>query len=220
MHLYPDTAHCFVCNLTIPIEEVLNEEEIKQIKKQAPKENIAETIQYIKTLPTKTIRGLELPYVGQDYFILWPDGSYYKRRVQGKCRYVGPKGHRPGLFVLGRIPEDRSRRVLCVVEGEVNSLSLDLAITGSGLSIVSPGSANSLLDHVSYYLKYDRIIIVVDKDPAGVYNGVKLRDLLKTKGKRVDLIALDQDFNDTLQQSGPKGVKDQFLSELGLDTER
>jgi hypothetical protein len=220
MHCYEETAYCFVCSKTIPIEEVLDAEEIRKLKAlPKEKEDVKETIEWIKTLPTRVIRGLELPYVRSDYFILWPDESYYKRRLgEGKSRYVGPRGHSPSLFRCRPEPAHiRDRTSVIVVEGELNAMSLDLARRSSGSNddvwIVSPGSASSLQAHVDYYLTFKNIVVIVDKDQAGVENGLKLKEQFKKRKRYMKLIALDVDFNQTLQDGGVEGILKQ-LSEL------
>ncbi len=215
MHCYEETAHCFVCNFTVPIEEVLNSEEIKKINK-APKEkeDIQKTIQFILGLPKKEIRGLQLHYDGPDYFILWPDNSFYKRRIRDSVsRYLGPRGHQPPLFKLEA--EDGSKQILVIVEGEANVLSLDLCIGHGSVSLVSPGSANNFCTFISFYCTFETIIIIVDYDEPGVKNGIRLKEQLQQAGKRVRLITLRRDFNDTLQLGGVEAVRQQLIDELG-----
>jgi len=220
MHVYPEIAYCFVCGFTCDSKDVMDEEDYKKIKVKE-KDNIEEKIKEIEKLPKRVIRGLLLPYDESNgsYYIVWPDKTFYKKRVSSdsRSRYMGPRGHKPPLF---RCRSDNStkqvNRVCIVMEGEINALSLDIAIRGYPVDIVSPGSCNSLLDHTPTYLQYNHTIIIVDKDPPGVYNGYRLKETLMDAGKSVTLIALDQDFNDLLQQGGPELVKQVFMKELGL----
>jgi hypothetical protein len=214
MHLYEETAYCFSCNFTVPIEEVLNEEEIKKIKKKEP-ENIETAISYIKTLPIKRIRGLDLPFDESGYYVKWPDDSYYLlRRFDDRPRYVGPRGRKPSLFRCR--PEPTGKEVIIVVEGSINALSLDLAVDDSHIHIVSPGSAGNLASYIDYYSRFDIVYIVVDYDKPGIDNGSELRKQLLTRKKRCRLIAVHEDFNDLLQRGGPELVKREFMKELGL----
>lgn len=216
MHVYPDMCYCFVCGFTCKSEDVINEEELKKIKPKE-KENIKEKILYIQSLPVSHVRGLQL-HIEQDgsYYVVWPDQSFYKKRVKTEMgsRYVGPRGHRPPLFRCKQ--EGSSKEILVITEGELNTLSLELSLCEPRIAMVSPGSANELMTHTDYYLQFNRIIVVVDKDIPGVYNGDKLKKTLLERGKSVDLIALQTDFNDLLQQGGPELVKHTFMKELGL----
>ncbi len=215
MELYHDGAWCFVCGYKCELSEVTNEvtiEEIKKLKKQAP-ENIEEKIKEIDCLPKKEVRGFNLPYSESGVYLVWPDKSYYKlRRFDDKPRYIGPKGHKAPLFIIGG-----SKTTLVVVEGEYNALSLKkIYEKDDGPTIVSPGSASELIRHWKYYLLFQKIYVIVDRDAAGVANGIRLRDELKKKGKRVVLIALEEDFNDMLQRNGTQEIKKRLKEELGI----
>jgi 5S rRNA maturation endonuclease (ribonuclease M5) len=216
MHLYEETAYCFACNFTIPIEEVLNEEEIKKIRKETrPKEDIQAKLREIKTHPIKRIRGLSLHSGPAGYWILWPDNSFYKFRTEGMAtRYIGPRGHKPPLFRCR--PEPADKKIIIIVEGELNALSLDLGINSDNIHIVSPGSAGNLVSYISYYIRYDTVFIIVDYDKPGVDNGDKLRKELLSRKKRCRLIAVHEDFNELLQRGGVELVKREFMKELGF----
>ncbi len=214
MHVYPDMCWCFVCGFSCKSSEVISEEEIKKIKPKE-KENIEENLQRILRLPVKTVRGLQLHTDSTGYYILFPEENFYLlRRFDDRPRYIGPRGYRVPLFKCEQ--RGGSKDILIVVEGVINALSLELGLREPRVHIVSPGSANEIPTHVDYYLQYDRIIICVDKDPRGVYNGDRLKKTLLEHGKTADLMALDQDFNDLLQQGGPELVKKVFMKELGL----
>ena len=217
MHLYEDGAHCFVCGYYCGLDQVTNEvtiEEIQRLKKQAP-ENIEAALSRIDSLPKKEVRGFNLPCDESGTYLVWPDRSYYKlRRFDDKPRYIGPKGHRAPLFVIAG-----SKTTLVVVEGEYNALSLkEVYKKDGGPTIVSPGSASELNRHTRFYLQFQKIYVIVDRDAAGVANGVRLREDLKKKGKRVVLIALEEDFNDMLQRNGKEEIKKRLKEELGIKT--
>ena len=214
LHVYHDGAWCFVCGFKCSLDELGKEyaEEIKKIKTKAP-ENIEESIKKIDSLPKKEIRGFNLPCDESGTYLIWPDKSYYKlRRFDDSPRYIGPRGHRAPLFII-----EGSKHVLVVVEGEYNALSLKkIYEKNDGPTIVSPGSASELTRHWQYYLLYKKIYVIVDRDAAGVANGIKLRDDLRKKGKSVTLIALEEDFNDMLQRNGTEEIKIRLKKELGF----
>lgn len=215
LHVYEERCFCFVCGFMCKTEEVLNADEIKNLRNsQSEKENIEESIKSIKDLPKTKIRGLDLPTGHSGYYVVWPDDSYYKlRRYDDNPRYVGPRGVRPPLFKLGR-----NNKTLVLVEGELNALSLYQSVGSDLLHVVSPGAAGNFMDErtINYCLQFDQIYVIVDKDPAGIANGKPLRDLLRDKNKTCSLIALDKDFNQILQESGSKVVEYTFILELGL----
>lgn len=210
MYCYEEFAHCFVCEAHVPVEEVLDGKEIQRIKKEP--ENIQEKISYIKNLPRINIRGCSFPSDELGYYITWPDNNYYKCRTHGKStRYIGPNGHRAPIFNLG--PNSAS---LVMVEGEINALSLEKGYSVRKFNIASPGSANEIMRHLPFYLTFDRISIIVDRDNAGVANGDALRrELIKHK-KRVQLIACEKDINDILQTEGEEGVRKWAKENLDL----
>jgi hypothetical protein len=214
LHIYPDRSYCFSCGFSCRTDEVLDEEEIKKIKKKEP-QNIETTISYIKTLPIKRIRGLDLPFDEYGYYVKWPDDSYYLlRRFDDRPRYVGPRGRKPPLFRCR--PEPTGKEVIIVVEGSINALSLDLTINDNDIHIVSPGSAGNLASYIDYYIRFNIVYIVVDYDKPGIDNGAELRKQLLTRKKRCRLIAVHEDFNELLQRGGPELVKQEFMKELGL----
>ena len=203
MSVYNDGAWCFSCgwldrsitDLDAPPREI---------------ENIEEKLRYIDGLPRAEIRGLELHFDNRGYFIVWPNGLYYKQRLTGaSCRYLGPKGHRAPLM---EIPG--AGKFVVIVEGELNALSLSKAIKNT---IVSPGSATEMSRHLNQYLTLGKdFVIVVDRDPAGVAAGIYLKKELLKRGKRVELVAVTPDYNETLQKEGKDGVFKQFKEDLGL----
>lgn len=216
MEIYSNGGHCFVCGYNSSLEEVTNEvpiEEFEKIKKKEP-ENIEDKIRDIQSLTKRNIRGLNFHTDNFGYYLVWPDKTYYKKRLfSGTPRYIGPSGHRSPLLRLGS-----DSKVLAIVEGEINALSLQEALKDYRVTIVSPGSANELLRHMNEYLTIGAIlaIVFVDRDPAGVVNGLELKRELLKHGKRVVLVALERDFNQILQEDGIKAVQEIFKKEVGL----
>lgn len=203
MEIYSDGAYCYSCGWVDRLKGDVN-------AKKVPPDNIQDKISYINDLPRKTVRGLSLPYDDQGYYIVWPYGGYYKHRLFfGSVRYLGPRGHRAPLF---QIPG--SKDSLVVVEGELNALSLQ-ASEATISTVVSPGSANEILRHLEFYLTFPVVHAILDKDIAGVINGLKLKTEMLKRGKHFTLSALETDFNETLEKEGPEAVKIQF-KDLGL----
>lgn len=198
MEVYDDGGFCFVCRF-LDRTARYPENEVKQ----KTRENISETIAYIETLPRKIIRGLALPYDYSGYYLVWPDKSYYKKRlfrpaVESK-KYYMPKGHKPKLL---KLPGKGTRVVVC--EGEFNAISLAVVYDGV---IVSPGSANNLLRFLPEYLMYVDVVVIIDKDPAGVANGIELKKQLLRNNRNTKLLALEKDLNQILQDEGVGALK-------------
>ena len=211
MHLYEEFAFCFVCKIKVPLSEVVDVETIRKIKK-AP-EDIKEAVEYITSLLPHSVRGLSLPQDDTGYYILWPDKSYYKKRLfRGDLRYMGPRGHRapllsfPGSEVFN----------LVLVEGELNALSLRYAVGDDHrYTIASPGSCGEFLRHLDKYLTYTNITVIVDLDPPGVVYGLELKKELLKHGKRVQLVAAEKDYNQILTEEGKEALK-KIAEEMGL----
>jgi hypothetical protein len=211
MHIYENTAHCFVCGAHCPVEDVLSGVELKKYNKQH-KYSFEETMEYISCLPVKEVRGLMLPVNTTGFYVVWPDKSYYKKRLYiGKNRYIGPPGMKPPLLKLG---PQKAKSMLWVIEGELNALSFNQCYPNE--DVVSPGSATELLRHIEFYLTFPYISVIVDKDDAGVAHGVILRDELAARGKLCNLIAVKKDFNDVLQEKGKARAKEKYLALLGM----
>ena len=190
--IYEDRFHCFGCGAGGPLSEI-GLGEVK-IERQEP-ENLLMTTEYIRSLPERLIRGLKLPVDDDSYYVLWPDSSYYKRRLKtGSTRYVSPRGHSKPLFIPHRYPN----RTLAIVEGEINALSL--ATLQPPFTICSPGSASDLNSRKYFpeYYKYDKFIIVADADTAGLAASINLKETLLKKTHKVRIMLLETDFNDLL----------------------
>lgn len=209
MEVYNDGGFCFACSY---VDKSLADENLPQ----KTKENIKETIAYIQGLPRKEIRGLYLPYDSSGFYILWPDNSYYKKRMfQGETRYIGPRGHRAPLYLR----PGSARGNLVLIEGELNAESVyEVFKDYYRPGIASPGSANEFMRHIEEYLYYNAIYAILDKDPAGVAAGVELKNTLSKRGIRVNLIAVTRDYNAILQEEGKEGLKEQIFKDLGMST--
>lgn len=205
MEIYDDGGYCFACGW---VDKSLADIEAP---KREP-ENLKDTLDYIRKLPRKQVRGLLLPYDETGFYVVWPDNSFYKKRIYNdKTRYLAPKGHRPPLF---KYPSQS--KTLVLLEGELNCMSLHLALPGPEIAIASPGSASEFARHFENYLLFHDIFAIVDRDPAGISSGIELKTKLLKRGKRVELIAVNPDYNEVLQTEGATGVLKQFKKDLGL----
>lgn len=206
MEVYDDGSFCFSCGWVD--KSVRDTEYIK-----TSPEDVSDTLEYIKSLPKKLIRGLELPYDNSGYYIVWPDNSFYKKRVwEGNSRYLGPRGLRPPLY----LHEVQDSKTLVIIEGELNCESLYQSIPKSILSIASPGSATEIVRHIDFYCTFPIVSAILDKDPAGVAAGVALKREMLKRNKRIDLVCIEKDYNDILQEEGTEGVKQAFIKDMGL----
>ena len=195
-HIYANGGYCFVCGYTDKTTVDLNN--------KVEKEDIQQTLEYINALPMDTIRGIQFPRDAYGYYILWPNRSFYKKRLfkQDRIRYMAPKGIPVPLFSYTGDPG----WPLAIVEGEINAISLKKAIP-EGLNICSPGAITHFNKFMDKYLQYNRIYVIVDKDDAGIAYGASLKETLLQAGKNTSLIALEKDFNDILMECGYDGIK-------------
>lgn len=210
LHVYEEYSYCFVCGYRVSNNQlgVYGETTRKE------PEDIKTTLEYIQNLPTKWVRGLELSYDIDGYYIFWPSRDYYKKRYfKGEQRYSGPKGIRQPLF---KYPGSKSWIV--VIEGELNALSI-WRNSGSIVhcpTICSPGAVSNLSRFMQDYSAYKKITLIVDHDAAGVAYGVDTKEKLLKMGKNVTLVTVDTDYNQVLQQLGAKALIKQFRKDVGL----
>lgn len=166
-------------------------------------------IEEISRLPKKSVRGLELPADNRGYFIVWPDLTFYKYRLYEPgtgSKYLGPRGHRPPLFWASRT----KAKILSIVEGELNALSVARAYPE--WDVCSPGSASMFnADNLSKYLtvfqEYSNVIVVLDKDAAGLKALIEAKAFFLYKIPFVSYILMTPDSNDVLIEKGPEGLR-------------
>lgn len=205
LHLYDEWAFCFVCRVSVPISELNLDPSMLDRQARREPTNVTKMVEYIKGLTIKSVRGLQLPADCKGFYVVWPNGSFYKRRNwEGKARYIAPTGVTPPLFVY-----PGAAKHLIIVEGELNAITLHNVAYGD-FKICSPGPASDFMRHIKYYSQFQRITIFADHDAPGVVFGVQLKNHLLSLSKRVNLITLTTDFNQTLQDSGEVAVKAQF----------
>lgn len=165
--IYENGEYCFGCGYA-------SRERTTGIREDN-KEDLDDTFKYINALPRKLIRGLELPYDEQGYYVVWSGDTYYKFRMwEGDARYKSPYGHTPPLFWARKASNDS----LVIIEGEINALSLNI-LGASGYDIVSPGASTKFYGKGSEVLlteskKYNKVVVVADEDAAGWKAAVKL----------------------------------------------
>lgn len=208
LHIYGEWAHCYVCQAHCLTSELNLPEYLAPTIRPEPT-NVKERLKYIQGLPTKMIRGLQLPYDNSGYYVVYPVSEYYKRRNwEGKTRYIGPSGVKAPLYVC---PGTASHLIIC--EGELNALSLYQALWGD-YKIVSPGSASEMMRHIKSYLLYNKITIIADWDAAGAVHAGALRDHLLKARKTCRLILMTDDFNSILEKHGEEEVRARFEREI------
>lgn len=172
-------------------------------------EDLNERFEYIRSLPNEAHRGLIFPTDARGYFICWPNGTYYKYRVQnpGKgSKYLGPRGIKPPLF-WGK---QRNRSQLAIVEGEINALSV--AEVMPEWDVCSPGSATmfnaiNLSKYLTIFLKYTKIIVILDRDTAGTKGLIESKAFFLYKHPFVDYIQIKPDANEVLVESGKEELR-------------
>ena len=171
-----------------------------------PPENLDKSASYILSLPQKLLRGLWLPSDDTGYYIVFPGTKYYKKRLyKGKVKYLSPEGHSKPLFVARDIGQ-----TLIIVEGEINAISI--ARVCPDYAVCSPGGTGHFKreSYLNFYLKFDNILIVCDKDVPGAVACGELWGLLKARGKEARTLLMDRDANDLLVQDGEEAVKEVF----------
>jgi hypothetical protein len=206
--VYADGAYCFAGCGKIPLSEIGME--VHNVPPK-PKENLAEKLAYINSLPGNNFRGFVFPYDARGFYICWPDALYYKLRLfdpTARSRYLGPAGYKAPLFWARR----KNRDKLMVIEGELEALSAAAALPE--WDVVSPGGTASFADksYLTQYLNYTNIVIVVDNDGAGVKaaRSLGLALLYRVPFLQVLYKSVEADFNDVLVRSGKEALREEI----------
>lgn len=215
MVLYPDGGYfCFGCGAHGKSKDIGYE--VKYKEKYI--EDIEPVIAYIRSLPARPVRNLRFRADDHCYYILWPDYKYYLRRsfnvLPGMPKYKGPAGHqRPPLFcrVTGK-------NTLVIVEGEINAISV--AEVCKDIDVLSPGSATEMgSERIAHALTfvghYDKILICVDNDSAGILGAISLKTNLLRLNKNIKIAAWDTDANKVLTDRGSDELRQKVEEELG-----
>lgn len=184
-----------------------------------PKEDLANSIEYISGLPTKLLRGLDLPYDDTGYYIVWPDRSYYVKRLfdpstSGR-KYHSPSGHSKPLFKIAG-----TSTTLIIVEGQINALSIHSAIPD--IECCSPGGAGDFVKgdyerHRGYYRSFGKILILADADTPGLKAAYALSRALIADGVAdVTFKLMKEDANDILTRYGKERLKQDIETYLEM----
>lgn len=214
--LYGDRYFCFGCGARGPVKDLKNIDiELTQDDLTEIKEDLNETFNYISSLSRITHRALSFPADSKGYYIIWPNDKYYKKRFfeETKSKYRCPIGHKKPLFIA----KDAGPKAggLFIVEGEINAMSLAQCL--DGYSIVSPGGSTEFdKKYLQYYIAYDKIFIVADKDSAGAKAVINLKSLLTTYTPYVKYWLAEQDINEILVKYGQEEVRAKIKKEMGL----
>lgn len=200
MVVYEDYAHCFSCGYRVSTAK-LGHLNLMPARRREP-ENLVEALAYVKALPLARVRGLDLPADQEGYYLVWPDGSYYKKRkwiAENKVKYMCPRGHAKPLFIPYVVEKANT---LVIVEGELNALSL--ASLKPNFSICSPGGVgdfkNELLERYSkFFLGHTRFRLILDYDIPGMEAAIRMKKLLMKRTPYVELKLMKRDCNDLLQ---------------------
>lgn len=214
------SAYCFSCcshfaNIQAPVAEVKKEPE-----------NLTEKFIYINSLPWVDHRGLKFMHDSRGYFITWPGQEYYKYRLWApradEPKYIGAKGIKKPWYVLRAYQKTKT----CVItEGEINALSIASAFDDTTTSsncrpdILSPGGASNFFDgemksRVEVFKNYATLLVLVDKDKAGVEGVINFHKLAKPycSDIRIKLMDKGNDANDILcGLSGKERLKEIIL---------
>lgn len=175
-------------------------------------EDLASSLQSIRSLPKQNIRGFALHADDRGYFIIFDNDSYYKRRIYGADsgnKYRGPSGHTKPWFYARR--EGHAR--LALVEGEFNAMSL--AALELPIDVFSPGGSGDFYSgmgrkNLKECLHYETIHIIVDNDAAGAQAAIEGKSFLVANGHNdVRIHLLDRDFNDTHTEQGLEVLREQ-----------
>lgn len=213
---YENNYYSFCCGRSGPLSE-LGLAPGERIEKTYV-EDLPSSIAAIRNLPTQEIRGFKLHADDRGYYLLWPNDSYYKRRVydaDASNKYRGPSGHSKPWFVANNIESS----TLVLVEGEFNALSL-ASLEGSA-AVISPGGAGDFYSRTGQrelekLTKYETIHVVVDDDAAGAQAAIETKSRLITLGAQdVRLHLVKVDFNDVHTKEGKETLR-RFAASLGL----
>lgn len=211
---YANSYYSFCCGRSGPLSDLgLSPGERIEITYV---EDIASSIARIESLPRQEIRGFKLHADDRGYYLVWPDKSYYKRRIydaDSGNKYRGPSGHKKPPFLAQR--GSGYWQPLVLVEGEFNALSLS-CLEIHNISIVSPGGAGDFYSKTGdasmrkdEYFRHSEVLVVVDSDAAGAQAAIETKARLITLGcSNVKIHLMDVDFNDIHTKCGLGALRD------------
>jgi hypothetical protein len=208
--IYGETYKCFGCGAHGLVKDLKEVQYVPEIS-NAFVEDLEAAVAEIKKLPVECVRSLPLHCDRDSYYILWPEGDYYKRRFRNPeprtPKYLGPAGHAKPVFRLRPI---RPSSVAVVVEGELNALSLQAACPD--LEIVCPGSASDFASGTfaktaPSLREFKRLVIMTDKDKAGVKAAIVGKAMLNQYVHDVRVVLMEEDANEILERLGVDALR-------------
>lgn len=213
--IYDKNAYCYGGCGVIPLEEV-GEFPPSSPPKPKYQEDLITKRNYINGLPKKEIRGFNLHYDLEGYYICWPNDLYYKQRLfesKETAKYKNPAGHSQPLFIVRRAYS----RVLYLVEGEINAMSVSRALPE--YDVASPGSASDFLAEkftrdLPLYCTYSTIVILVDRDAPGAAAAIRAKSLLLTKVPKVHIGFMEKDANEWLCEDGKEALRQEIKKQM------
>lgn len=215
--VYGDHYFCFGCGAKGDVSE-LGLEKGESIEPEYV-EDLQASLDYIRSLPLKSIRGFSLHANDRGYFLVWPEGNYYKFRAY-HCdnpggKYRGPSGHKKPEYVART---DNSGK-LYLVEGEFNAMTL--AILDLPGTIISPGGAGDFtskgrLTNLARYATFNSVSLIVDSDKAGAIAAIETKAMLAARGcSSINIFLVEKDFNDIYAEKGKQELT-HYTKKLGL----
>lgn len=218
--IYDDNWHCFGCGEGGPLSDLGLKAATNSI--QIVPEDIQDSIDWIKSLPTEKHRGFDLHADEQRYYLVWPDDKYYKsrRKDNASCsqKYLGPKGIRKPPYVIERTSHyQQFANTLMVVEGEFNALSIARAYPE--IDIVSPGgvgdfSSGTIKRYFENEWDYSKILVIADADEPGKTALLELQYKLRAMDFDTQGLAMKEDANDILVKYGQTRLREELRSSL------
>lgn len=220
--LYPDGVyHCFGCGAH-GLSKDLKGLEDGTVTAKVEQADLEAELKRIHSLPVQSVRGISLHTDSSYYYVVWPNRGYYKKRAiaerQGFPKYQCPAGHPKPIWYTQPI---LGSKVLIVVEGEINALSIQAACPQ--YSIWCPGgtgdfysrSAPARLQDISFR-NYVQCLVLTDRDSAGAIACIKFKALAAGLGPQIDCFLMPKDANEILQETGTTGLRKEIERYLGL----
>lgn len=214
--IYETNYHCYGCGAHGPLSD------LGRAPTAAPKERYKEDLdarrKEIEALPRSTHRGFVFPYNHRGYFITWPDCSYYKQRLfdpkDGESKYKCPAGQPQPLFWARR----GAGRILALVEGELNSMSMAEAFPE--WDVCSPGSASDFKTErfrkflLTIARSYCTVIVQTDRDGAGTEAAIHTKGLLLNKVPNIPIVLMARDASEIYCAHGKDKLREEVERHL------